>query len=142
MRPAPAFADAAEVAPDVRGHRWRRIARQHPIEVLARKVVLALEVEGERELETHSFEPRAVVQNGPEGDDRLVKQMLALVAFALARRLKCSRAGTKEFPDPVVGQGCRRAGEAEHNNGAEPRPYVLLHGAIFRGVAAPSLSLR
>ena len=100
--------------------------------MLARKVVLALEVEGKREFKTHPFELRAVVQNGPEGVNRLVKQALALGTVALARRLKCRRADTKEFPDPVVRQGCRGADEAEQEDGAEQRPSRRAHGAISR----------
>ena len=61
-------------AADVRNHLRRRPVGQHALEMLTREVVLALEEERPRQLQTHAHETRPVDQDGAERGDGLVEQ--------------------------------------------------------------------
>ena len=135
VAPAPAPLDLAQEAADVGDHLLGRLAGQHVLEVALGQLVLALEVEGARELEPHPHQARLLDQHGVEGANGLVQQRHAVLVghLRVLRRaerreaVKEERVGLDHVARNERPQDVQRLGEAA---GVDQRPR-LVHP--FRG---------
>ena len=74
--PPPARADQVEEVAHVGGHGLRRLAGQHPLEMVLREAVLPLKEEGAGKLQPHAHQLRPVEEDDAEGGDGERKQGL------------------------------------------------------------------
>ena len=106
--PASLRPDRFEKPLDVGGHgRWR-LARQHSLEMLARQIVVAFEIERPRQLKPHPHQSRPVDENRVERGDRLVEKRSSfrLGGVGSLRCTQCSQTDEKQYVRSIRMRRC------------------------------------